>query len=195
MVLVRQVAPPMLHRALRGGSCLSMMPCFALWSCFPMEPCGFPAGSYSPMVPRFALWSCFPMVLCGRIRVAMLLVRQVALPKVPCFALGAASRWCFAPSLAAAASRWCRSSFPGAASSSTLQTHRLPRSGNLFRTDFRFAPSLPQRFACGLLPFTRDMGVHGLCGRVPDSAGSIICHPAASPGQAAASSGPGAPDC
>ena len=25
----------------------------------------------------------------------------------------------------------------------------------LFRTDFRFAPSLPQRFACGPLPFTR----------------------------------------
>ncbi len=59
--------------------------------------------------------------------------------------------------------------------------HRLPRSGNLFRTDLRFASSLPQRFACGLLPFTRDMGVHGLCGRVPDSAGSIICHLAAAP--------------
>ena len=28
-----------------------------------------------------------------------------------------------------------------AARSSTLQTHRLPRIGNLFRTDFRFAPS------------------------------------------------------
>ena len=43
----------------------------------------------------------------------------------------------------------------------------------LFRTDFRFAPSLPQRSACGPLPFTRDMGVHGLCGRVPDSAGKV----------------------
>ena len=41
------------------------VPCFALWSCFPMEPCGFPAGSYSPKVPCFALWSCFPMVLCA----------------------------------------------------------------------------------------------------------------------------------
>ena len=28
-----------------------------------------------------------------------------------------------------------------AANSSKLQTHRLPRIGNLFRTDFRFAPS------------------------------------------------------
>ena len=45
-----------------------------------MEPCGFPAGSYSPMVPRFALWSCFPMVLCGRIHVPMVLVRQDARP-------------------------------------------------------------------------------------------------------------------
>ena len=79
---------------------------------------------------------------------------RLLLPKVPCFAL------------------W--SCFP-------MVPHRLPRSGNLFRTDFRFAPSLPQRFACGLLPFTRDMGVHGLCGRVPDSAGSIICHLAAAP--------------
>ena len=48
-----------------------------------------------------------------------------------------------------------------------------PVERQLFRTDFRFAPSLPQRFACGLLPFTRDMGVHGLCGRVPDSAGNV----------------------
>ena len=31
-------------------------------------------------------------------------------------------------------------------------THRLPRSGNLFRTDLRFASSLPQRFACGHPP-------------------------------------------
>ena len=80
MLLVLQVALP-------------KVPCFALWSCFPMEPCGFPAGSYSPMVPCFALWSCFPMVLCavpggscfsmmhcGRMRVAMLLVRHVARP-------------------------------------------------------------------------------------------------------------------
>ena len=79
----------------------------------------------------------------------------------------AASRWCCAPFLLAVASRWCHR-LPR-----RISTHRLQRSGNLFRTDFRFAPSLPQRFACGLLPFTRDMGVHGLCGRVPDSAGSI----------------------
>ena len=55
----------------------------------------------------------------------------------------------------------------------TSSAPRLPRSGILFRTDLRFASSLPQRFACGPLPFTRDMGVHGLCGRVPDSAGNV----------------------
>ena len=147
----------MLHRALRGGSCLSMMPCFALWSCFPMEPCGFPAGSYSPMVPRFALWSCFPMVLC-------------AFPAGSCLSMVSPAP---AENLHATAPAE-RQPLP----------HRLP---------LRSIP--PQRFACGPLPFTRDMGVHGLCGRVPDSAGSIICHPAASPGQATASSGPGAPDC
>ena len=30
-----------------------------------------------------------------------------------------------------------------------------PAERQLFRTDFRFASSLPQRFACGPLPFTR----------------------------------------
>ena len=98
----------------------------------------------------------------------MVLVRQVCSSR-RCLALrcGVASRWCCAPFLLAVASRWCHR-LPR-----RISTQRLQRSGNLFRTDFRFAPSLPQRFACGLLPFTRDMGVHGLCGRVPDSAGSI----------------------
>ena len=39
----------------------------------------------------------------------------------------------------------------------------------------------PAALRLRVLPFTRDMVVHGLCGRVPDSAGSIICHPAAAP--------------
>ena len=127
MVPVRQVALP---DAAGSAGCssrwywfgrllLPKVPCFALWSCFPMEPCGFPAGSCFSMMPE-------------------------GLPR-------------------------------------RISTQRLPRSGNLFRTDLRFASSLPQRFACGLLPFTRDMGFHGLCGRVPDPAGSIICHPAAAP--------------
>ena len=77
-----------------------------------------------PMVLCFALWSCFPMCLAPSLAVA-------------------ASRWCYAPFLLAVASRWCHR-LPR-----RISTQRLQRSGNLFRTDFRFAPSLPQRFACG----------------------------------------------
>ena len=63
---------------------------------------------------------------------------------------------------------------PDAAAAAPCRALRAesPAERQLFRTDFRFAPSLPQRSACGPLPFTRDMGVHGLCGRVPDSAGN-----------------------
>ena len=81
-----------------------------------------------------------------------------------------------------------------AARSSTLQTHRLPRIGNLFQwchigfrgsatSSAQTSASLhpPAALRLRVLPFTRDMVVHGLCGRVPDSAGSIICHPAAAP--------------
>ena len=59
-----------------------------------------------------------------------------------------------------------------AARSSTLQTHRLPRIGNLFRTDFRFAPS-PRSASLAGPPIHEDMVVHGMCGRVPDSAGNV----------------------
>ena len=59
-----------------------------------------------------------------------------------------------------------------AARSSTLQTHRLPRIGNLFRTDFRFAPS-PRSASLAGPPIHEDMVVHGLCGRGPDSAGKV----------------------
>ena len=81
-----------------------------------------------------------------------------------------------------------------AANSSKLQTHRLPRIGNLFQwchigfrgsatSSAQTSASLhpPAALRLRVLPFTRDMVVHGLCGRVPDSAGSIICHPAAAP--------------
>ena len=46
-----------------------------------------------------------------------------------------------------------------------------PAERQLFRTDFRFAPS-PRRASLAGPPIhvTRDMVVHGLCGRVPDSA-------------------------
>ena len=64
---------------------------------------------------------------------------------------------------------------PDAAALSSMQG--IPRSSNIFRTDFRFAPSLPHRFACGPIPFTRtwastvcaeefptprEMSLHGL---------------------------------
>ena len=81
-----------------------------------------------------------------------------------------------------------------AARSSTLQTHRLPRIGNLFQwchigfrgsatSSAQTSASLhpPAALRLRVLPFTRGMVAHGLCGRVPDSAGSIICHPAAVP--------------
>ena len=84
--------------------------------------------------------------------------RAVSLPAVAsrwCFASSlavAASRWCFAPFLLAVASRWCHR-LPR-----RISTQRLPRSGNFFRTDFRFAPSLPQRFACGPPPIHEGHG-------------------------------------
>ena len=51
MLLVRHVARP-------DGALLCAV------ELLPDVPCAFPAGSCFPMVPCFALWSCFPMVLC-----------------------------------------------------------------------------------------------------------------------------------
>ena len=52
----------------------------------------------------------------------------------------------------------------------------LPRSGNSSaQTSASLHPPAALRLRC--LPFTMDMGVHGLCGRVPDSAGNA-CPPA-----------------
>ena len=54
--------------------------------------------------------------------------------------------------------------------------HCLPSSGSRgsatlpHRLPLRSIP--PPRFACGA-SHSRDMGVHGLCGRVPDSAGNV----------------------
>ena len=48
-----------------------------------------------------------------------------------------------------------------------------PAERQLSRTDFRFAPSPRSASLAGTLPFTRGMGAHGLCGRVPDSAGKV----------------------
>ena len=59
---------------------------------------------------------------------------------------------------------------PDAAALSSMQG--LPRSGNSSaQTSASLHP--PAALRLRVLPFTRDMGVHGLCGRVPDSAGSI----------------------
>ena len=104
----------------------------------------------------------------------MVLVRQVALPKVPvrqvarpegAGSAGCSSRRCLALRCEAA-SQWCHIGFRGAATSSA-------------QTSASLHP--PAALRLRVLPFTRDMGVHGLCGRVPDSAGSIICHLAAAP--------------
>ena len=46
-----------------------------------------------------------------------------------------------------------------------------PAERQLFRTDFRFAPS-PRCASLAGPPIHEDMVVHGLCGRVPDSAGN-----------------------
>ena len=59
---------------------------------------------------------------------------------------------------------------PDAAALSSMQG--LPRSGNSSAQTSASLHSLAAlRLRC--LPFTRDMGVHGLCGRVPDSAGNV----------------------
>ena len=103
---------------------------------------------------------------------------------------GVASRWCFAASLAVAASRCCRSGFRRES-----PTHRLPRSGNLFRTDFRFAPS-PRSASLAGPPIHEE---HGHPRSVRKSSRLRWKHHlpscSCSPGQATASSGPGAPDC
>ena len=59
---------------------------------------------------------------------------------------------------------------PDAAALSSMQG--LPRSGNSSaQTSASLHPPAALRLRC--LPFTRDMGVHGLCGRVPDSARNV----------------------
>ena len=59
---------------------------------------------------------------------------------------------------------------PDAAALSSMQG--LPRSGNFSaQTSASLHPPAALRLRC--LPFTRDMGAHGLCGRVPDSAGNV----------------------
>ena len=47
-----------------------------------------------------------------------------------------------------------------------------PAERQLSRTDFRFAPS-PRSASLAGPPIREDMVVHGLCGRVPDSAGKV----------------------
>ena len=48
----------------------------------------------------------------------------------------------------------------------------LPRSGNP-SAQASASPHPPAALRLRCLPFARDMGVHGLCGRVPDSAGNV----------------------
>ena len=151
MVLVRQVARP---DAAGSAGCSSrccwfgrllvpMVVCFALWSCFPMcrvAGCVSRCCWFGRLLSRRCL-----ALRCGVASRWCFAPSLLAVTPRWCLALhcGAASRWCFAPFLLAVASRWCHR-LPR-----RISTQRLPRSGNLFRTDFRFAPSLPQRFACG----------------------------------------------
>ena len=66
--------------------------------------------------------------------------------------------------------RSCRQLLPDAAALSSMQGP--PRSGNFSaQTSASLHPSRSASLA-GPLPFTRGMGAHGLCGRVPDSAGN-----------------------
>ena len=67
--------------------------------------------------------------------------------------------------------RSCRQLLPDAAALSSMQGP--PRSGNFSaQTSASLHPSRSASLA-GPLPFTRGMGAHGLCGRVPDSAGNV----------------------
>ena len=81
----------------------------------------------------------------------------------------AASRWCPLP---AAASRWCRLWAAASRSCRILFHAGSPAERQLSRTDFRFAPS-PRSASLAGPPIHEDMVVHGLCGRVPDSAGTV----------------------
>ncbi|MDY5319625.1 MAG: hypothetical protein SPG81_05440, partial [Candidatus Egerieousia sp.] len=80
-------------------------------------------------------------------------------------------RWQLLPDAAAAAPA-------GASPAQQLPHGGNPRSGNLFRTDFRFAPSSRSASLAG--PSIHEgMDAHGLCRRVPDSAGNVSSWPGA----------------
>ena len=133
-----------------------MLPCaFPARSIFPLMPCGFPARSLFPMLP-----CAFPtgeMLPC---------LQPLPCPqRLPDGSLHRHFRWQLLPDAAAAASA-------GASPAQQLPHGGNPRSGNLFRTDFRFAPSSRSASLAG--PSIHEgMDARGLCGRVPDSAGSI----------------------
>ena len=84
----------------------------------------------------------------------------------------------------------CDSRFPRSSTAPFANPHRCPQpvtasrccrilfhagspaERQLSRTDFRFAPS-PRSASLAGPPIHEDMVVHGLCGRVPDSAGNV----------------------
>ena len=74
-------------------------------------------------------------------------------------------RWQLLPDAVEAASA-------GASPAQQLPHGGNPRSGNLFRTDCRFAPSSRSASLAGP-SILEGMDAHGLCGRVPDSAGNV----------------------
>ena len=91
-----------------------------------MLPCAFPARSRFPTCSCFLACSLFPMLPC-------------AFPTGKCFPACS----CFPIALRIGTS--AGSCFP-------MLPQQLPRSGNLFRTDFRFGPSAPIAYATSVSP-------------------------------------------
>ena len=102
----------------------------------------------------------------------------------------AASRWCSLPAGCFPCRRLLRFPLSAVFHGAPANPHRCPQpvtasrccrilfhagspaERQLFRTDFRFAPS-PRSASLAGPPIHEDMVVHGLCGRVPDSAGKV----------------------
>ena len=153
MLLVRQVAPP---DAAGSTGCSSRccwfgrllvpkVPCFALWSCFPMVLCAFPGGS------------CFPMVLC-------------AFPAGSCLSMVSPA--------------------PAEKLHATAPAERQPLP---HRLALRFIP--PAALRLRVLSFTRAWSPTVCAEEFPTPLEASFAILQLLPGQAAASSGPGAPDC
>ena len=121
-----------------------------------MLPGAFPARSRFPMLPcAFPARSIFPLMPCG-------FPARSGFPMALCIGTSAGSCFPMLPQRLPL-EHLPRSSFRTAATRGAV-TSSAQTSASLHP---------PAALRLRVLPFTRDMGVHGLCGRVPDSAGSI----------------------